>query len=85
VGDAHSTREAAFVGTWALAIQEGALEDFSELSSALAAVPLERSPHVPALVEAWASVAQWVTATTLRGCAGRAVGHTGHGGSGMPA
>jgi hypothetical protein len=79
VGDAHSTREAAFVGSWALAFQEGVLEDFPELGSALAAEPLERCLHVQALVEAWASVAQWVPATTLEGCAGGGPGHTEHG------
>ena len=40
------------MGSWALAIQEGALEDFPELGSALAVAPLERCPHVQALVEA---------------------------------
>ena len=79
MGDAHSTREAAFVGSWAMAFQEGVLEDFPELGSALVAAPLERCPHVQALVEAWASVAQWVPATTLEGCAGGGAGHTEHG------
>ena len=53
-----------------MAFQEGVLEDFPELGSALAVAPLERCPHVQALVEAWASVARWVPATTLEGCAG---------------
>ncbi len=69
MGTAHSTREAAFVGSWALAIQEGVLEHFPELSAA----PLERSSHVLALVEAWASVAQWVLAITLTGACNASV------------
>ncbi len=53
VGDAHSTREAAFLWSWALAIQEEVLEHFPELGSALAVASLERCLHVQALVEAW--------------------------------
>ena len=53
VGYAHSTQEAAFVGSWALAIQEKVLADFPEMGVAMAAAPGDRGPHVRALAEAW--------------------------------
>jgi len=79
VGDAHSTREAAFVGSWALAIQEGVLVDFPELGAALAAEPAERSPHVKALAAAWEVVVPWVPVSCLADCPGGPAGHEGHG------
>ncbi len=57
----------------------------SELGSALAVMRSERSAHVQALVDAWASVAQWVPATTLRGRAGGDGASHGARGPGMPA
>jgi hypothetical protein len=79
VGDAHSTRAAAFVGSWALAIQEGVLVDFPELGAALAAEPTARCPHVQALAEAWEAVAPWVPASVLADCPGGPAGHEEHG------
>ena len=80
VGDAHSTRKAAFVGSWALAVQEGVLEDFPEVGAAVGAAQAERCPHVAALAEAWGSVARWLPEGSMADCTGGPRGHTDHGG-----
>ena len=80
IGNAHSTREAAFVGSWALAIQEEVLTDFPAMGAAVGAAPAERGPHVRALAEAWESVAPWVPLGSVSRCSGGPEGHTDHGG-----
>ena len=80
LGNASAVRAAAFVGSWALAIQEGLLSDFPEVGLAVRAPAADRIPYVAALGQAWAEVAEFLPEGAVRDCPAGAPGHEGHGG-----
>jgi hypothetical protein len=80
LGCASATRQAAFVGSWALAVQEGIHADFPEVGEALQAPAALRTPYVRALAEAWAEVARVVPPGATEGCPAGGVGHADHAG-----